>query len=104
MTFGPEDDQREIEVRAHDEFEIHLPETRTAGYAWRVERSADSVCAMLGERSDAPVGTTGGSGSHHFHFRAVNAGRGEIELRYGRSWEQKKGPAKTFTLKVNVQP
>jgi predicted secreted protein len=103
VNFGVEDDGREIEVRPQDEFEIHLPETRTAGYRWSAERT-HPACTMIGEHSEAPAGTVGGSGLHHFHFRALHPGTGEIALHYGRSWEKEKGPAKTFTLKVHVRP
>ena len=103
MKYGLEDDGREIEVRPQDEFEISLPETRTAGYRWKTERVADPACQLLKDESEA-AGAVGGTGSHHFHFRAVNAGSGEIKLHYGRSWEQEKGPAKTFILKVHVRP
>ena len=104
MKYGLEDDGREIEVRPQDEFEINLPETRTAGYRWKAERVADPACEMISDRSEAATGAVGGSGSHHFHFRAESAGSGEIKLHYGRSWEQEKGPSKTFTLKVRVRP
>lgn len=104
MKFGLEDDGREIEVRPRDEFEIQVPETRTAGYRWRAKRVADPACEMVSERSETAPGKVGGSGSHHFFFRALTAGTAEIELHYGRSWEQDQGPAKTFRLKVHVRP
>jgi inhibitor of cysteine peptidase len=104
MKYGPEDDGREINLNSRDEFEINLPETRTAGYKWTADTAPDPTYEMLGDQSEVPTGTTGGSGLHHFHFRARNAGSGEIKLHYGRAWDQEKGPEKTFTLKVHVRP
>ncbi len=104
MKYGLEDEGREIEVHPGDEFEINLPETRTAGYRWKAERVAEPACELLSDQSESATGSVGGSGSHYFHFRAVSAGSGEIKLYYGRSWEQEKGPAKTFALRVHVRP
>jgi predicted secreted protein len=95
---------QQIELAKNDEFEISLPETRTAGYHWRVKNNGGPVCNLLDETAQADPSHKGGSGTHHWRFQAASPGRSEIELHYLRSWEQTVEPARTFKLQVRVRP
>ena len=103
MEYTESSNGASVELRVHDEFAIALPETRTAGYRWSVVRKAETACQLTEDSFQPPAGV-GGSGKHLWRFRAVAAGVGEIELQYGRSWQDKPEPEKTFRLKIHVRP
>ncbi len=94
----------QIETKVKDELEISLAEIRTAGYRWEMKSGGEPVLQLLEEVAQPNPAGVGGAGRHLWRFRAVAAGTGEIELHYGRPWENSSEPARTFTLKVRVQP
>jgi len=102
MRFDEKDNGRTVEVQLDDEFEIVLPEVRTAGFHWSL-KSAGKSCQLLGDESTANLKAVGGSGSHSFYFRATAAGACVVDLQYGRSWEAGSEPNRTFSLKVEVR-
>ena len=102
MRFDEKDNGRTVEIKLHDEFEIALPEVRTAGFRWSLV-SAGTGCQLLREESTPNLKAVGGSGSHSFHFRATATGASAVELQYGRSWEAGSEPNRTFSLKVEVR-
>ena len=104
MRYDETANNRTIEVKADDEFELVLAETRTAGYRWMLKIGSESVCNLIGESTAPNLPGIGGTGEHSWKFRAVSHGRCEIALRYARSWESSSGPAKTFRMKVQVRP
>src|SRR2546428_1961499 len=104
MQYGESSNGQQVEVAANEEFEIALPETRTAGYRWITARKGEPVCQLLEENSRPNTTGIGGSGTHRWRFRAVSAGTGEVEFHYARSWERAPGPAKIFTLRICVRP
>jgi len=94
---------RQVEAQLGEEFEVVLPETRTAGYRWRILQKGDPPVDLLEDNSRPSDTGVGGAGNHRWHFRAVAAGASEITLQYARSWDESAEPARTFTLKVRVQ-
>jgi predicted secreted protein len=104
MVYGESSNGLQAEVVASEEFEIALPETRTAGYRWTTVHKGEPACQLLEESSQPNTTGVGGSSIHRWRFRAVSSGTGEIEFHYARSWERSPGPAKIFTLKVRVRP
>lgn len=104
MQYDQTANDSQIELARNDEFEISLPETRTAGYRWIFLSQGSPACQLLDETFSADASRLGGTGAHRWRFRAVAAGTGEIELQYVRSWEHPTKPERTFTLQVRVRP
>jgi predicted secreted protein len=103
MRFDESANGSEVEIPAGEEFDLSLPEIRTAGYRWTIKNSGEPTCALLNESSQPGPGKTGGSGTHSWSFRAAAPGNCSLALEYGRSWENS-GPAQTFGMKVRVRP
>ena len=104
MRYDESANGKEVEVRVSEEFEIALPETRTAGYRWMVAGKGGPHCELLEDKTQPNTAGVGGSGTHVWRFRAISPGTSEVELHYARSWEETPGPAKTFRLNVYVRP
>jgi inhibitor of cysteine peptidase len=105
MVYDERADGRTVEALVGEEFEIELPEAPTAGYLWKLESdAARPVCQLVAENFRPRLPGVGGRGVHHWRFRGVSPGTGEIQILYGRPWQNSTGPAKTFTLKVQVRP
>jgi len=92
-----------VTVKANDEFELVLPEVRTAGYRWTLKTNFEPACTLLEENTQPNVTGIGGTGHHHWRFQATSPGMCEIELHYGRPWESASEPVKTFRMKVQVR-
>jgi predicted secreted protein len=93
---------REVSLRVGEVFEIQLPETRTTGYKWFIEKAGEPVCALISESSDAPAGPPGRAGTHLWQFRAAQAGTVTILLHHKRPWESGAAPGRTFQIDVQV--
>jgi len=94
---------KEIELSNGEEFELVLPETRTAGFRWTVASGSGPNCSLLNESSQPSSGAAGGSGTRSWHFRASTPGTCLLALEYKRSWEASSKPTQTFTLKVHIR-
>ena len=92
-----------IEASVTEEFEVSLPETRTAGYRWALEKSGEPNLRLLEDKTEPNTSAVGGAGRHLWRFQAASLGETELELAYRRPWETT-GPARTFVLKVRVRP
>ena len=103
MQFDESANGQVARVKPNQVFEIVLVEVRTAGYRWLLLHGSGSLCTLVAENSIA-TGVHGGAGKHVWQFRAASPGSCEIELKYARTWETSSEPAKTFRLKVEVQP
>lgn len=93
-----------ISPQVGDEFQIVLPETRTAGFRWSIAQKGVPACELIHEQSDPNPGAAGGSGTHTWHFKAASSGTGKIQLNYGRSWKSDAAPEQIFTMEVRVRP
>ena len=103
MQYNEQTNSREVEVKPGEEFEIVLPEVRTAGYRWNVLENGEPQLQLVQDDSQPNAARVGGAGQHRWRFRAVAAGASEIKIQYARSWEESAEPARTFILKVRVQ-
>jgi predicted secreted protein len=103
MTYDQRTNGQQIEATVGKEFDVSLPEARTAGYQWTLRKSGAAKCAVISE-SEQPAASVGGSGTHTWHFRATKTGDCTLALDYKRSWQENTGPERTYTLKVHVQP
>lgn len=103
MTYDQRTNGQKIEATVGKEFDVSLPEARTAGYQWTLRNKKPSKCAMIRETAK-PASSVGGSGTHTWHFRATKPGDCTLAIDYKRAWQENAGPARTYTLKVHVQP
>lgn len=102
MQYDEHSDGSEVKVALNEEFEVALPETRTAGYHWVNAGNGEPILKILSETTKPNTGAAGGTGRHVWHFRAVSEGETMLKLEYRRAWEKDAEPARTFTLKVHV--
>ena len=101
MQYDERANGKTIQLQLNAEFQIVLPETRTAGYRWSVIHKGEPICELLEERSE--VGSAvGGSGTHVWRFRSTSSGTATIQFEYGRSWNAE--PEKNFVMEVQVRP
>jgi predicted secreted protein len=93
---------REASFRVGELFEILLPETRTTGFKWVVEKGGEPVCAWVNESADAPPRPPGRAGTHLWQFRTAQAGMATILLQYRRPWESGAEPGRVFQMQIRV--
>ncbi|MGC2451109.1 MAG: protease inhibitor I42 family protein [Candidatus Sulfotelmatobacter sp.] len=102
MQYDERSDGAEIKAGVNEEFEVALPETRTAGYRWVSVESGEPILKLLSETTSPNTGAVGGTGRHVWRFRAVSAGEAKLKLDYRRPWEKSAEPTRTFSLNVHV--
>ena|SRR5579863_535089 len=102
MQYDEHSDGSEIKVALNDEFEVALPETRTAGYRWITTENGEPILKLMSEATMPNAGAVGGSGRRVWNFRAVSEGDTKLKLEYRRPWEKSAEPTRTFTLKIHV--
>ncbi len=104
MQYDEHANGKEISVAANEEFEIALPEIRTAGYRWVTAKNGEPHLQLLDETTSPNTAAVGGTGHHLWRFRAVSVGESELTFQYLRPWEKQVEPARAFQLKVRVGP
>ncbi len=104
MRYDESANGRQINLKNGEEFEIALPEVRTAGYQWKMQNDPPAQSQLMEEKTETDPARTDGAGTHHWRFRASAEGDAELEIHYGRPWQSSEGPSKTFKLKVRVRP
>ena len=102
MQYDEHANGKEISVSANEEFEVALPETRTAGYRWVIAKNGEPQLRLLDETTAPNTAAVGGTGRHLWRFRAVSTGETELSFQYLRPWDKQAEPARAFQLKVRV--
>ena len=92
----------EVTLAVGQVMELSLSENPTTGFRWDLKTKAEPACELVASTFDAPGGRPGNGGVHHWQFRAVHPGSGEIELEYRRPWEKDAAPAKVYKMGVRV--
>jgi predicted secreted protein len=98
------DPSKPIEVKKGEDFILAVDSNATTGYAWTMVGPFGSPqLKYIGTNYQAAQpGMVGQGGVEWFRFLAMKDGETEIYLRYGRSWEKDKPPAKEAKFKVKV--
>ncbi|WKV51387.1 MULTISPECIES: protease inhibitor I42 family protein [Dickeya] len=99
-------DNQHKETKVGEQFEVTLPANPSTGYTWAIKKLPD-VVVLTGKtyKPGADCHDKVGCGGHEmFHFKAVKAGEGEIDLSYARPWEKQPQPDdKEAVIKVTVK-
>jgi predicted secreted protein len=88
-----------VQLAIGDQAQLILPETRTAGFSWKVV-SKQSPAFRLQDGGFSRAGGVGGSGVHRWTITGMETGSAALELAYGRSWES--GVGKRFAITISV--
>jgi predicted secreted protein len=85
-------------------FTVKLTGQLGTGYTWTVVSQARNILAPVGSPrfEEAKRNLPGGKAYQIFQFKAVGKGNGILELRYGRPWEKKAPPVRSFKIRVEV--
>jgi inhibitor of cysteine peptidase len=103
-------DGRQITLHPGETLEVRLSENPSTGYRWKeAEQSQAGSMNVLRKVDDAfesPPGqrVPGRPGTRILRFEATTSGGADLVLQYGRSWNSGAQPARTFRLRVRVQP
>jgi inhibitor of cysteine peptidase len=95
--------EQSAELAAGESFEISLRENPTTGYRWSLTAGGEAACVLSGDEFE-PGQAPGAGGIHRWRFRAAQAGEVRIEFALKRRWAQADAPAKSFALRVKVNP
>lgn len=88
-----------MQLAVGDQAQLTLPETRTAGYSWKLI-STESPVFRVEDGGFTRAGGVGGTGLHRWTIVAEKTGSAQLELAYGRSWETAAG--KKFVMTITV--
>ena len=101
-------DGRSVVVHAGEMIEVTLAENASTGYRWSLPPARRSkwspTLRELEEVAEARGTRPGMPGVRRLYFEAAVEGNAELELEYRRSWQTSAKPARTFRLRVEVQP
>lgn len=75
MPYDERSNGQEISVKTSEEFEVALPETRTAGYRWVTAEKGQPIVELSSETAIPNAGATGGASHHLWRFRGISPGR-----------------------------
>jgi predicted secreted protein len=102
VRFTEDANGQEVSLRAGEEFEVSLAETRTTGFKWVLQEGAERVCTLVSESAEAPAAPPGRTGTHLWQFRAASAGQATILLHCRRPWESGTEPSRVFQIHVHI--
>lgn len=94
---------RTVHLAAGDAAELTLPETRTAGYSWKVI-SQESSAFGVEDQGFTRADSVGGTGVHRWTITPLKKGSAQLELAYCRSWESDAGKKFGVTISVGASP
>jgi inhibitor of cysteine peptidase len=102
IRIAEDDNGRAVALIMGEELELSLAENRTTGYHWKLNGKAEPVCELVNDDFEAATGPPGSGGVHHWQFRAVQPGSGEIALQYRRPWGEDVAPARSYQVSIRV--
>jgi predicted secreted protein len=101
LEVGPSASGTTVQIAKGSQAELTLPETRTAGYSWKIV-SADSRVFSVEDAGFTRASAVGGTGSHRWMLKALQPGRAMLEMAYGRSWEAGSEAKQRFSVTIEV--
>ena len=104
-TMDISDPAKPISVSPGESFTIVLESNPTTGFSWQLDSPLDeSVVKFSESRYVWPESDLDGApGKEVWTFTALNHGKATISMKYSRSWEKNKPPAKTVVFTVVVK-
>jgi inhibitor of cysteine peptidase len=101
-------DGREVVLRSSEMLEVRLSENASTGYRWAMppELNANwaSTLREVEDTFESTGSTPGKPGTRVLRFEAIQSGKAELFLEYRRSWADSAKPARSFRLRVRVEP
>jgi predicted secreted protein len=103
ITLTEADNNREIKLKKSDILVLKLKAQFGTGYSWQFAAGDDKLLKLVNQTVEVPD-KSGESGyeTQVFRFKAKQAGKFELELRYVRVWEKEVEPLKKFRLKIQI--
>ena len=106
VPLTPHDSGREIHVAVGQMLLLELPANHTAGYSWRQPPLTNSVLELVGtpsymHKSSATI-MVGRRGVELWRYRAMQPGKENLTLEYGRPWETNTAPVQVVSFKIKV--
>jgi predicted secreted protein len=101
LEIGPSASGTTVQIGKGNRAQLTLPETRTAGYSWKIASSASPVVAVEDD-GFTPASGVGGTGSHRWTLKALQPGKATVEMAYGRSWEAESEAKQRFSVTIEV--
>jgi predicted secreted protein len=104
VTIAQDQDGQTVAVRVGDEVALRLPAKPGTGYSWQLLPLDGAVAVADGkpEVEETPDQKLGGPATQVFRFKVAAAGRAQIRLTFGRSWEKGKPSAKSFSVTLQA--
>ena len=78
-----------VHLRVGDTLEVRLRQIGGAGYLWHVDAVPDPLRLESDEVNGPGTSAAGGAWHRRFGLAAVTTGRGTLELRLARPWEDR---------------
>ncbi|MBN1485142.1 MAG: protease inhibitor I42 family protein, partial [Chloroflexia bacterium] len=96
-------DGSRIELKADQVIVLNLESNPSTGYSWQVSGLDQRILRQVGTSEWLPQsGLLGAPGTQVLRFAGVSQGETTLRLVYHRPWEASLGPAKTYSLDVQV--
>lgn len=93
---------KSIETERGAAFVLRLEANSSTGYSWQITSLPAQVVLAAERFVPAASGAVGAAGVQEYTFRAIEPGRGALELRYVRAWEDPPVPAAQVSIAVDV--
>lgn len=104
-VFTSEDNGKEYNLSAGEEFQVRLWENPTTGYLWTVLDSVSPHLELVDRkftpRNDAR--RVGSGGERTFVFRAVKPGSAVLHMTLKRPWEKEGTEAGSYFIKLTIE-
>jgi len=98
-----QDNGRSLQLSCNQELSVHLRESPSTGFRWRVENSDETALKLQDDVFALdPVGGIGRGGQRILTYIAVKPADVKLHLELRRPWEPGQAPADSFSLSVSI--